>query len=114
MRRSALAVVLAVAGLLAAATPAGAQAPGVPPPGATDFSCRSTAHPEPVILVHGTFGDMTVSWNLFSPALKAQGYCVFALDLVNRGMAPPPISYTVVSTRHDEVVTPYTSQAMSG
>jgi hypothetical protein len=28
--------------------------------------------------------------------------------------APAPISYTVVSTRHDEVVTPYTSQALSG
>jgi pimeloyl-ACP methyl ester carboxylesterase len=166
----------------------------------------------PVILVHGTFGDMTVSWNLFSPQLKAQGYCVFALDLVNRAMAPmdqsadklaafidevrtrtgaakvslvghsqggmlpryvakfraklgviddivglapsshgttnplapplgglgcpacaeqaagspfmqklnaapeapPPISYTVLSTRHDEVVTPYRSQALSG
>ena len=197
--------------VLATASPAGAQAPGVSPPGANDFSCRSTAHPEPVILVHGTFGDMTVSWNLFSPALKAKGYCVFALDLVNRGMAPmdqsadklaafidevrtrtgaarvslvghsqggmlpryvakfrgklgviddivglapsshgttnplapplglscpacaeqaagspfmtrlnappeapPPISYTVLSTRYDEVVTPYTSQALAG
>jgi pimeloyl-ACP methyl ester carboxylesterase len=164
-----------------------------------------------VILVHGTFGDMTVSWNLVSPALKAAGYCVFALDLVRRGMAPidrsadklaafidevrtktgaptvslvghsqggmlgryvarfrdklaviddiiglapsshgttnplapgaglfcpacaeqvagsafmqklnappeapPPPSYTVVSTRYDEVVTPYTSQALAG
>jgi hypothetical protein len=203
---------LAVFVLLAAAGPAAAQAPGVPPPGANDFSCRSATHPVPVILVHGTFGDMTVSWNLFSPALEAQGYCVFALDLVNRGMAPmdqsadklaafidevrtrtgaatlslvghsqggmlpryvakfrgklgviddliglapsshgttnplapplgglgcpacaeqaagsafmqklnappeapPPISYTVVSTTHDEVVTPYRSQALSG
>jgi len=205
------AAVLAIAGLLAAAAPAAAQAPGIPPPGANDFACRSTAHPVPVILVHGTFGDMTVSWNLVSPALKAAGYCVFALDLVRRGMAPidrsadklaafidavrtrtgapavslvghsqggmlgryvarfrgkltviddivglapsshgttnplapgagllcpacaeqvagsafmrrlnappeapPPPSYTVVSTRYDEVVTPYTSQALQG
>jgi pimeloyl-ACP methyl ester carboxylesterase len=205
-------VLLAVAGLLAVATPAAAQTPGGSPPGANDFSCRSTAHPVPVILVHGTFGDMTVSWNLFSPVLVQNRYCVFALDLVNRGMAPmdqsadklaafidevlsrtgatkvslighsqggmlgryvaryrgklgviedivglapsshgtttplapvvaglgcpacaeqqagsafmaklnagaqapPPPSYTVISTTHDEVVTPYTSQALSG
>jgi triacylglycerol lipase len=30
-------------------------------------------------------GDMTVSWNLISPALKLNGYCVFALDYGNRG-----------------------------
>jgi pimeloyl-ACP methyl ester carboxylesterase len=204
-----LAAVVATVGLLVAAAPAAAQAPGIPPPGANDFDCRSAA--PPVILVHGTFGDMTVSWNLVSPALKAAGYCVFALDLVRRGMAPidrsadklaafidevrtktaaptvslvghsqggmlgryvakfrdklaviddivglapsshgtknplapgaglicpacaeqaagsafmrklnaapeapPPPSYTVVSTRYDEVVTPYTSQALSG
>ena len=28
--------------------------------------------------------------------------------------APAPISYTVVSTTHDEVVTPYQSQALAG
>jgi triacylglycerol lipase len=76
-----------IAGLAAPAT-AAAQTPGISPPGANDFSCRSTAHPVPVILVHGTFGDMTVTWNLVSPALVQSGYCVFALDLVKRGMAP--------------------------
>src|SRR5437879_8419484 len=45
--------------------------PGISPPGANDWSCRPTAlHPYPVVLVHGTFGDMTVSWNLISPVLK--------------------------------------------
>jgi triacylglycerol lipase len=38
--------------------------------------------------VHGTFEDMTMSWNLISPALKQQGYCVFALDYGSRGTAP--------------------------
>ena len=42
----------------------------------------------PVILVHGTGGDMTVSWNLISPELAAKGYCVFALDYGNRGTGP--------------------------
>jgi pimeloyl-ACP methyl ester carboxylesterase len=105
MIRRALAVVLAAAGLLAAAAPAGAQAPGVPPPGANDFDCRSAVHPVPVILVHGTFGDMTVSWNLVSPALKAQGYCVFALDLVRRGMAPIDRSADKLAAFIDEVLT---------
>jgi triacylglycerol esterase/lipase EstA (alpha/beta hydrolase family) len=80
-------VAFAAAALLA--LPASASAagePGISPPGANDFSCRPTAeHPTPVILLHGTFGDMTVSWNLISPELKRDGYCVFALDYGNRG-----------------------------
>ena len=75
-----LAIVLTAAALLAGAAPAAAQ-----PPGANDFSCKSAAHPVPVILVHGTFGDMTVSWNTIAPALEARGYCVWALDYGNRG-----------------------------
>jgi triacylglycerol lipase len=58
-----------------------------------------------VILVHGTFGDMTVSWNLVSPALKANGYCVFALDLVRRGMAPIDRSADKLAAFIDEVRT---------
>ncbi len=61
------------------------SSPGVSPPGANDFDCKPTkAHLFPVVLVHGTFGDMTVSWNELSPELKAQGYCVFALDYGER------------------------------
>jgi triacylglycerol lipase len=93
-----------VAVLLAAAAPASAQAPGISPPGANDFSCSSPARPVPVILVHGTFGDMTVSWNLVSPALKTAGYCVFALDLVRRGMAPIDRSADKLAAFVDEVM----------
>jgi pimeloyl-ACP methyl ester carboxylesterase len=99
-----LAVLVVTAGLLMAAAPATAQTPGVPPPGANDFSCRSLVHPVPVILVHGTFGDMTVSWNLVSPALEAAGYCVFALDLVRRGMAPIDRSADKLAAFIDEVL----------
>jgi triacylglycerol lipase len=79
--------------LPAASVPAAAQSPypspGTPPPGANDFSCRPTAeHPFPVILVHGTFGDMTVSWNSLAPVLERDGYCVFALDYGDRGTGP--------------------------
>jgi triacylglycerol lipase len=82
-----IAVLLAVAPAAASGSPN--LAPGISPPGANDWSCRPTAdHAAPVVLVHGTFGDMTVSWNLVSPALKASGYCVFALDYGNRGTGP--------------------------
>jgi dipeptidyl aminopeptidase/acylaminoacyl peptidase len=33
-----------------------------------------------VILVHGTFGDMSNSWQALSPVLFDNGYCVFALN----------------------------------
>jgi triacylglycerol esterase/lipase EstA (alpha/beta hydrolase family) len=79
---------VAVAFALVCASSASAQlpSPGISPPGANDWSCQpSAAHPYPVVLVHGTLGDMTVSWNLISPKLKHEGYCVFALDYGHRG-----------------------------
>ena len=51
------------------------------PPGANNWSCKPTAtHPRPVILVHGTFADMSDSWQALSPLLYDNGYCVFALN----------------------------------
>jgi triacylglycerol lipase len=42
----------------------------------------------PLILLHGTFGDMTFNWINGSPLFKSQGFCVFALDYGNRGLGP--------------------------
>lgn len=55
--------------------------PTASPPGANNWSCKlSAAHPDPVILVHGTFGDMSDSWQALSPLLKNNGWCVFAFN----------------------------------
>jgi triacylglycerol esterase/lipase EstA (alpha/beta hydrolase family) len=55
--------------------------PAASPPGADDWTCRpGVAHPRPVVLVHGTFADMSNSWQAISPLLKNNGYCVFALN----------------------------------
>ena len=58
---------------------AAALQPGTAPPGSNDWSCRPTAaHPNPVVLVHGLFADMTDNWQTMSPLLADNGYCVFA------------------------------------
>jgi triacylglycerol esterase/lipase EstA (alpha/beta hydrolase family) len=55
--------------------------PTASPPGANNWACKPpAAHPDPVILVHGTFGDMSDSWQALSPLLFNNGYCVFALN----------------------------------
>jgi triacylglycerol esterase/lipase EstA (alpha/beta hydrolase family) len=55
--------------------------------GANNWSCRPSAqHPEPVILVHGTFASAAIAWPVLSPRLAANGYCVFALDYGNGGL----------------------------
>lgn len=88
--------VLVVAGLLVGGSPAAAAPelhsfpaafaysvahPDVDPPGANDWACRPTArHPLPVVLVHGTWENRYNNFAQLSPALKRDGYCVFALD----------------------------------
>jgi triacylglycerol esterase/lipase EstA (alpha/beta hydrolase family) len=57
------------------------NSPATPPPGANDLSCKpSTAHPYPVILVHGTLANMNDNWQAASPILANHGYCVFAFN----------------------------------
>jgi triacylglycerol lipase len=69
----------------------GGLKPYADPPGANDWTCRpSAAHPEPVVLVHGTGGNKSTNWQTYAPLLANNGYCVFALTYgVQRGTPFP-------------------------
>ena len=57
--------------------------------GANDWSCTPTrAHPTPVVVVHGTFGDSQNLLERLTWSIHAAGYCVFALDYGNRATGP--------------------------
>ncbi|MFE3328363.1 esterase/lipase family protein [Streptomyces sp. NPDC059176] len=63
-------------------TPAAtATAAAAPSSGWNNYSCKpSTAHPRPVVLVHGTLGNSIDNWLALAPYLVHRGYCVFSLD----------------------------------
>lgn len=49
--------------------------------GWNDYDCEpSAAHPRPVVLVHGTFGNSIDNWLVLAPYLVKRGYCVYSLD----------------------------------
>ncbi|MCW2989939.1 MAG: lipase, class 2 [Solirubrobacterales bacterium] len=79
--------------------------PGIDPPGVNAKNCRPTAqHPSPVVLVHGTWMDRSISWNVIGPALALDGYCVFSLDYGNRGTQPIEQSTHEISAFIDQVL----------
>lgn len=54
--------------------------------GTNDWNCKPTAeHPNPVILIPGTFFNHGATFVKMAPRLKNSGYCVFAL---NYGFTP--------------------------
>jgi triacylglycerol esterase/lipase EstA (alpha/beta hydrolase family) len=58
-----------------------AHADSAPSSGWNNYSCKpSAAHPRPVVLVHGTFGNSVDNWLALAPYLTSRGYCVFSLD----------------------------------
>ncbi|MEA3035136.1 MAG: hypothetical protein QOH04_895 [Sphingomonadales bacterium] len=111
MRLRLLAVTAAALALLAAPALAGPFAPvwgvtpGVDPPGVNPASCALTAaHPVPVVLVHGTWLDRSVSWNVLGPKLAADGYCVYSLDYGRRGTQPVADSAGELAAFVDQVL----------
>ncbi|MZD09999.1 alpha/beta fold hydrolase [Streptomyces sp. SID5785] len=83
-RRRTLRALTVTAALVAAVlAPLGAAqaSAAAPDRGWNDWSCRpSAAHPRPVVLVHGTFGNSVDNWLVLAPYLVKRGYCVFSLD----------------------------------
>ncbi|MEV6573497.1 alpha/beta fold hydrolase [Streptomyces sp. NPDC051577] len=76
-----LAVLALTTAALVAPTTTAAQAASAPGSGWNNWSCRPTAaHPRPVVLVHGTFGNSVDNWLGFAPYLVNRGYCVYSLD----------------------------------
>ncbi|MGY2062511.1 esterase/lipase family protein, partial [Nocardia gipuzkoensis] len=63
------------------ATARGLTQPDAAPPGTNDWGCRPTrAHPEPIVLVHGTWVNAYETFAYLSGPLKNAGYCVFTLN----------------------------------
>ncbi|MCX4975732.1 alpha/beta fold hydrolase [Streptomyces sp. NBC_00554] len=65
----------------ASATATAATEAAAPTSGWNNYSCKpSTAHPRPVVLVHGTFANSVDNWLGLAPYLVNRGYCVYSLD----------------------------------
>ncbi len=75
-----------------------------------DWSCRpSTAHPRPVVLLHGLNARGDQHWALHGPAIAKAGYCVFAPTYSadrsgNGGQAPIRASAREVGAFVDRVL----------
>lgn len=99
---------MVVAVLLAALAGTASAEPSLPSPGVSapgvDVPCVPDAeHPVPVVLLHGTRSDRTVNWVYLGPELAAAGYCVFSVDLPDRGQAPMKQSLEVLARRVAQV-----------
>lgn len=78
---AALLLATAVATVPAATAHAASGTAAAPSAGWNDYACKpSAAHPRPVVLVHGTFGNSVDNWLTLAPYLESRGYCVFSLD----------------------------------
>lgn len=68
-------LVLTGGGALLGATPATAASSGI-----NDWSCQpSSAHPEPVVLVHGMGANKDLNFFTLGPQIRDAGYCVYSL-----------------------------------
>ncbi len=79
---------------------------GQPPLGSNNWACKpSAAHPNPVVLIHGTFGNMTDSWEALSPLLANNGYCVFALNYGGSSAGNPIQATGAIETSAQQLAT---------
>src|SRR6185437_1317952 len=79
--------------------------PNVDPPGVNPASCTLTAqHPVPILLLHGTWMDRSISWNVIGPKLALDGYCVYSIDYGKRGTQSIEQSAHEVSAAIDQLL----------
>ena len=104
--RTIVALTLILGGGALGAAPARAESPPtLAAAGANDWSCRPTAaHPSPVVIVHGTFGDSRSLLSRLSWRLHTAGYCVFAIDYGHRATGPIEASAEQLRTFVDKVL----------
>jgi pimeloyl-ACP methyl ester carboxylesterase len=88
--------------------------PAAPPPGVNNYSCVLTAaHPQPIVLIPGTFGNMTDDYGALAPVLVNDGYCVFATNFggtpgqLIQATGPMTTSAQQVATFIDQVSAAY-------
>ncbi|WP_326568277.1 alpha/beta fold hydrolase [Amycolatopsis rhabdoformis] len=85
--------------------------PAASPAGVNVACTPSAAHPRPVVLVTGTFGNMIDDWSGLGPTLANAGYCVYATPLGGNAHAliqtigPVATSARQVQTFVDQVLT---------
>src|SRR3954452_8739015 len=67
-------------------------------------SCTPTAaHPDPVVLVPGTFENQSM-WTAVAPQIRAAGYCVFSLSYGNHATCDIPTSPGQLGAFVDQVL----------
>jgi pimeloyl-ACP methyl ester carboxylesterase len=88
--------------------------PAAPPPGVNNYGCQlTTAHPQPVILIPGTFANMEDDYGALAPILVNDGYCVFSLNYGGspgafiQSIGPVPTSAQQVGTLITQVSASY-------
>ena len=103
-------ILACVAATAFAVTPSEAATPGPGPSvgtmaGVNDWSCTPTkAHPSPVVIVHGTFGDSRSLLGRLASNLKQAGYCTYSIDYGNRATGPIEQSAAQLRTFVDRVL----------
>jgi triacylglycerol esterase/lipase EstA (alpha/beta hydrolase family) len=86
---------------------------GQSPQGANDWTCKPTAaHPYPVVLAHGTAGNMTDSWEALSPLLANAGYCVYAFNYGGTSASNPFDGLGPIETSAQQLAT-FVDQVLS-
>jgi triacylglycerol lipase len=85
-------------------TTPGTTTPGAPPPPTTlNSSCKPPPqHPDPVLLLSGTYG--VTWWALIGPQLAQLGYCVYTFSYGNDATADIVTSAKQLATRVDRVL----------